>query len=255
MSKFISHIIGAALSFGLISGAQAAVVQLSDLAILAGAQQITFDDVTGDVFPGTNYDGVLNSGGASFAERFSGQVNEPIGGSDVLSGSPSNPLSLAVGEPGQNVVVYLPTSASTTRVLAGLGTAGFDNADAIGEGSIAALFPNDLAEFGFTLEGAGGGDATLDFFRRDGSLINRIILQAIGNGNYGFGQIGGVAEIAGVSIFNDDGGGIGFDTFRFNVASSQPSPVPEPPMLALLFFGAAVLAFADLKRRPQRLRG
>src|SRR5215510_15746879 len=41
---------------------------------LTGTGLITFDDIAGGPAPGTNYDGILTSGGASFAERFLGQT-------------------------------------------------------------------------------------------------------------------------------------------------------------------------------------
>ena len=47
--------------------------------------------------------------------------------------------------------------------------------------SFAALFSTDQSEFGFDLVGGNGGDATVDFFRRDGSLIDRIVLSSLSN--------------------------------------------------------------------------
>ncbi len=96
-------------------------------------QIATFDDVLGGESPGTNYDGLVWSGGMQFAERFMGQTIGYAGDFDVVLGFPSSPLILQVGAPGQNLDVF----AYVTNVLAGLGPIGYPDLDAIGEGSIA----------------------------------------------------------------------------------------------------------------------
>ena len=56
------------------AGAQVPGVILVPPATLTCTGVIAFDDVAGGPLPGTNYDGVLQSDGAGFAERFSGQI-------------------------------------------------------------------------------------------------------------------------------------------------------------------------------------
>ena len=209
---------------------------------LTGTQLTTFDDVPGGTAPGTNYDSVFVSGGVSFAERFVGQTNTPSGTFDVLSGSPDGSLALAVGAPGQNLNVF---DNAGSQVLTGLGPAGFPDFDAIGEGAIALLFTSDQSEFGFQLVGGELGSATLDFFRRDGSLIEQIVLNALADDLYGFSRVGGVNDIAGISIWNNDPGGIGLDNLRFDVPSGQ---VPEPGTLALLGLGLVGMGYARRKK-------
>lgn len=236
---------GAILGLGLalaVGFAQAAPINQVNYGDLLGTQLITFDDVTGGAAPGTNYDGILVSGGASFAERFVGQSNTPSGDFDVLSGAPSGPLALAVGAAGENLNVF---ENGGSQVLTGLGPLGFPNFDAIGEGSIAVLFANDQSEFGFQLVGGDLGTATIDFFRRDGSLIERIVLSSLSNSFYGFSRDGGLADIAGISIFNNDLGGIGFDNLKYDVATTQ---VPEPSALVLLLTGGIALLSAARRR-------
>ncbi|MGH9463013.1 MAG: hypothetical protein ACRD1X_17525, partial [Vicinamibacteria bacterium] len=76
-----------------------------------GPNRIDFEDVVAVPFPGLIFDGILASGGATFAERFVGQtltVEPPIssgGPFDVLSGSPLDPLTLQPGAQGQNLSV------------------------------------------------------------------------------------------------------------------------------------------------------
>lgn len=210
---------------------------------LTGTGLITFDDVAGGAAPGTNYNGIFESNGADFGERFVGQINTPLGNSDVLSGTPTGPLTLALGPTNQNLNVVFNVSS---QVLAGLGPLGFPNFDAVGEGAFAVLFDFDQSEFGFDLVGGNSGNATVDFFRRDGSLIQTIVLSGLSDQSYAFSRVGGVHDIAGISIWNDDLAGIGFDNLRHDVAGVVGPPptgaVPEPSTYGL--FGAAALVGA-----------
>ncbi len=171
---------------------------------------VTFDDVPGGSAPGTNYDLVFESNGAAFAERFAGQVLSYSGDFDVLTGTPTNPLTLQVGVPTQNLTIYF-TTITNSQVLVGNGPLGYPDYGAIGEGSFAVLFDYDQSEFGFELLGGNDGPAVVDFFRRDGSLIDSIEIPNLSTENYGFQRAGGVADIAGISIQNTDLAGIGFD--------------------------------------------
>jgi PEP-CTERM motif len=214
----------------------AAAINQVAYASLTGTGLVTFDDVAGGAAPGTNYDGILASGGEHFAERFVGQTRSTNGDFDVLSGSPTGTLTLQVGASGQNLNVIVNAG---TQVMDGLGPAGFPNFNAIGEGAFAVLFTNDQSQFGFQLVGGNGGSATVNFYRRDSSLIQSIVVGGLADAFYGFSRDLGVQDIAGISIFNDDLGGIAIDNLKFDVPST--ATVPEPSTLTLMGLGALFL--------------
>jgi PKD repeat protein len=184
---------------------------------------VTFDDLVGGPEPGTNYDGIFESGGADFAERFVGQTLTYSGDFDILSGTPTAPLALQVGLPTQNLVVeyYAPV---TSQVMAGLGPRSWPNFDAIGEGSFAILFDYDQSEFGFELMGGNNGSCTVDFFRRDGTLIDSHTITNITEDSYAFRRAGGIHDIAGISLQNTDPAGIGVDNLCHDVGGVPGYP-------------------------------
>jgi len=218
----------------------AAPINLVDYSSLHGAGVIDFESLTGGTESGTNYDGVIDLTGASFAERFVGQTLTVSGNFDVLSGMPVNSLALQAGVPNQNLVLL--TYGLDGNVLAGLGPTGFDNFSAIGEGAVAILFERDQSELGFKTVGGNLGTAKVEFWTRDGSLIDAIDLADIGTGFFGFRREGSIKDIAGLSIWNTDLGGIAFDDIRFEV-------VPIPP--AVWLFGSGLLGLIGIARRKK----
>jgi hypothetical protein len=181
---------------------------------------ITFEDVTA-----MNYDAIFESDGADFAERFVGQTLSFSGDSDILSGTPTNPLALQAGDPNDNVLVFTDGACGATQVLGGLGPIGYPNSNSIGEGSFAVLFDYDQSEFGFRICGGDGGSATVSFFKRDGSLISQATVSGLGDQVYAFQRVGGENDIAGISIHNTDAAGIAFDDLCHDIQG-----VPGPPI-------------------------
>jgi hypothetical protein len=169
------------------------------------AEIARFDDVAGGPAPGTNYDGVVMSGGLQFAERFLGQTQGVNDVFDVITGTPSNPLTLQVGSPGQNLDVF----EYTTNALAGLGALGFPDIDAIGEGAMAIYFPSAQSLVSFSLVGGNGGSATLSFYRADGSLIDDVLVSGLADLSYGFATADASPSISGILVQNTDPSGIG----------------------------------------------
>jgi hypothetical protein len=233
----------------------AAPINSVDYSLLTGTELIDFEDLTQVSAPGTNYDVVFASGGVGFGESFTGQTVTYVSGFDQLSGAPTGGLSLQTGVAGENINVFAGTyNGEYGNVLNGLGPVGFPDFNAIGEGSFAMLFSTDQSEFGFEIVGGNGGNAYIDFFARNGSLIDSIILGGLADIFYGFSREGGVQDIAGISIWNDDLGGIGIDDILHDVTSNytpETAPIPEPSTFLLLGGGLAGLAFVARRRKKE----
>lgn len=228
-----------------VGSAQAAAINLVGYGELNPAQTLEFGG-SGVL------DGIQTFGAAKFGERFSGQLLGSDGDFDTLGGSPSKPLTLLAGAAGQNLVY-------SNAGLAGMGKAGVDVngnplANAVGEGAISVLFDGDQSEVGFqVLGGSNGSKLVLDFFRFDGSLIQSITLTDLFGqvALFGFQRDGGVKDIAGVSIWNSDVGGLAIDNLAFDVTTvrdpGDPTPVPAPGVLLLA--GLALVAAGSARRR------
>ncbi len=184
-------------------------------------ETVTFSDVEGGETPGTNYDGVLASGGLLFAERFAGQSVSSSGFFDAVAGAPTDPLTPQAGEPGQNLDVF----DYAGNVLAGLGALGYPDVDAIGEGAIAISFPVVQAEVKLSIFGGNGGSATLTFYRQDGSVIDEVVVATLGDQAYGFGTFDGSYVIRGILIQNSDTSGLGVDDICYDPAPTIARPV------------------------------
>jgi len=193
--------------FEVMGTASVGLISVVDPSTLNCTQTTTFDDIAGGAAPGTSYDVVLPSVGVFFGELFAGQALSYNGDFDVVTGSPSSPLTPLAGAAGQNLNVF----DYSTNVLNGLGPLGFPNFNAIGEGSVAIYFSAPQSEISFSLVGGDNGSATLSFYRADGTLIDTVVLPGLSNQAYGFVRTGGLQDISGVLIQNDDPAGIGLD--------------------------------------------
>lgn len=196
------------------------------------------------------------AGSWQFAERFIGQPLSFNGDFDVLSGAPAGPLRLQVGTPDHNLDAISDIFGSV--ILAGVGPVGYSPAlplispdyDGIGEGSVAALFASDYSGVAFDVFGVdGGGSMTVDFFRRNGSLIDSItiptgpLLSGPISISVAFQRVSGSNDIAGFSISNTDLGGLGYANFRLGTSLNAPAPALSSGTLALL---SAVLGLVGM---------
>lgn len=173
---------------------------------------ITFEDTRSSLGPGHIVRDLLVMDGASFGERFAGQVLAPEGDFDQFTGFVLAPLTLMPGDEGQNLsVVYLKGN----NVLNGYGVAGYPKRHAQGEGAIAFIFDADQSALSFQLRGGEAGGATAVFYHRTGQEIMEMDLPEPGEHAFGFIRATGEADIAGVVITNTDPQGLALDNIRF----------------------------------------
>lgn len=204
-----------------------------------------FETLAAGPLPGTNYDAIVDLDGTAYAERFAGQTLGTSGDFDTLSGTPTGSLSLVAGAANQNLVAADLGGVGIT----GLGPLGYPLDGANGEGAFSILLDVDSAEFGIEIRGGNGGSATLRFFRRDGTLIDTVTLPGLTDGLYGFAREAAVADIAGISITNDDPNGVGYDNVRFH-----QTQVPEPARGTLAALALAAV-WARAGRRTHGVNG
>lgn len=209
MRYVFSLLLGCLPSFGMACGAPVCLVDPDSLAL---TQIITFDDIQSGAGPGHYVDDVLVLKGASFGERFAGQIVAARGSFDEIVGPALSPLRMVAGENGQNLSVV---HFSGNTVLNGYGIEGFPRRGAQGEGAIAVLFDDDQSAFAFDMRGGEEGMALVTLHRRDGSVIGQVPVQPTGEFAVAFLRSGGSADIAGFIVTNTDPQGLAFDTLRF----------------------------------------
>jgi hypothetical protein len=252
MKKVLSFLVAISLVIGMSGAALSAVSQIN-YSTLTGTAMIDFDDLPTLAAPGVNYDTIFQSGGALFGEHFLGQTVTYNGDFDVINGSPSGgSLTMLAGPTNENLNTFL-YSGSGSNVLTGLGQTGFPNSSAIGEGAFSVLFDDDQSEFGFQLVGGNQGSATIDFFDRTGSLLSSIGLVNLADAYYGFESDSG-NDIAGISVYNLDLAGIGFDNLRHDVQGTGPAgPVGVVPIPgAVWLLGSGLIGLTGLKRKLKK---
>ncbi len=244
-----------ALPLALPSLASAEAIDRVDYTTLSGAS-VSFNELG----PGGLLEGLLNSGGVQFGERFGGQelsvTKAPRLGEvaqdwfdDLSYGQPSHGLLLEAGASGANLGVY-DYGDGRAQALAGIGPpqpGGSDPYFGFGLGAISARFASGQQAIGFQLRDANGGSALLSLYRIDGSLIQRLNLGPVADQSYAFARSDGAADIAGFSLSNVDGYyGIAIDNLVFGSVSA----VPEADSAWLLLAGLPILGAKTKRRFP-----
>jgi MYXO-CTERM domain-containing protein len=200
-------------------------------------------------------DSIMHGVGISFGKKLAGQTvgtaSETIFGAaelfDTLSGSPTAPLTLEAGPAGHNLWTGVAGTPSVVLSTGGPNGVTF-GPGGLGHGSIAFMFDSDVSQLGFLVGGQNGSTGVLNFFRRDGSLIDTVSISLSGvPGTYtpdlkfGFETSNGAAEIAAVTMTHNDFAGVYMDDFIFNAS------VPTPGAAGL--FGVAAIAAGRRRRR------
>jgi hypothetical protein len=255
----------------MLASVHAVSAPINFVSSISTSELRTFDElVPGGPFPGTPYDNIIDYGGVQFGERFSGQTRTSGGPSsifDVLSGSPTNPLTLVAGNPGQNLAVAGPPSlGAQNQFLYSLGPVGFfgplgpigvPQGDALGTGSIAVLFDVDQSQLGITLIGFPNPSITADFFHRDASLISQLSFNSSNQESNVFSlqRENGLNDIAGFSLFSISDR-ISIEELSFNSTVTQPpnGAVPEPGTISVIMLGMLGIAAneaSSYRRRPR----
>lgn len=163
--------------------------------------------------------------GGRIGSSFSGQRIAAEDGFDRLISSPSAPLALLTGEPGQGLSVATHRGFGS-MALYPLGPAGFPAIEARGEGSLAILFDEDVCQVGLLVHsdypdplGADPmprGAVMLSAYARSGELMGSLSnrLQP-GVTAHALRSTDSRAAIAGLTVENSDPGGIAVDDITF----------------------------------------
>jgi hypothetical protein len=168
-----------------------------------------------------------------------------VTGNELVTGTPTGPLSLIGQGAHENVGVFdestygdPPLSKSVYGVIGG--TAG--TYDGYAQGAVSVLFDEDVDSFGMSLTGLDGdGQLIVNFFQREGTLLDHVVIATSALNDFqsiAFRSSG--PRFAGINITTTDIFGLNYDNFRF--------AVPAPSALALFALGFAGLNARSSKR-------
>lgn len=172
-----------------------------------------------EAYPLGNVDGTLSINVGTAGEVFLGQSVSEASGWDVVSGTPTNPLTIAASTDEIQVYPYFSFSKSVLGLTGGT----------VGLGSVSFLFDLDHSELGLAILGANQGDVTFQFFDRTGASIGTAVV-ALTVTNSNFTLTSDAGSFAGVTITNNDPAGITFDDLRLGEGAVVP-PAPSTPAL------------------------
>ncbi|SMH34876.1 hypothetical protein [Maritimibacter sp. HL-12] len=210
-----------AVAFAFTQAAAAGPVEQVDPESLALAGRMDFETLPVLPEPGQAHGAPLTAPGLAIGEAFAGQT---VTGAphDRLADAPRAPLTLAPFDAGQGLATAYHAGFGSNALFP-LGPAGFPAIEARGEGAVALLFEADARALALKIHadyhdplGARPppGTATLRFYSRAGDLIDRHEI-ALSQGVAGLGFVSAGPGFAGVTITNDDPGGIAIDDIRY----------------------------------------
>lgn len=166
--------------------------------------------------------GTPRFGCVRFGERFRGQnLRRLVFGRaefDVLSNNASDPLTPSASHYPNNLILNMKDPVFKSVSLMGVGPAK-NNGRKNGEGSVSVIFDTPQNLFGFRYQASynGGqnsyGYVKLQFFAGDGAFITELSSKLKSDGELAFQTRPGTQLFSGVSITNDDPGGMAFDDF------------------------------------------
>jgi len=161
--------------------------------------------------------------GGTTGESFVGQSVATGTGFDVVTGTPSNPLTVAASSGEAEIYIY----GDNTLV----GMIPGQLPDGIGEGAVSFVFDEDHTEMGIAVLGAQGSGGAIDFqfFDRTGASVGTASIPNPADGDYTLTSDG--AAFAGVTISNTDPGGVTYDDLRIG-EGAPPTPATPVPTLS-----------------------
>lgn len=235
----LPRLIAAGWLLGIAAGAQAITITATD-------SQLSAAVAGGGVSSGADtghagISGIYTGTGSRAGEALVGQTVSLSAGFEVVSGTPSGPLALAV--PGQWDGVTLWGGAE----LQGL-TGGGPPCDnpCTGEGAVSFLFAAPQLAIGLDIIKFENNNAlTLQFFTPAGIAFDTLTISPGLSQSWTFTAQSGYV-IGGVTITNVDESGVAYDNLR--LSPSRSTSVPEPGTLGLLAIGIAGLGLQRRRR-------
>ncbi len=182
------------------------------------------------------FTGELDYQTITFGENFIGQTVNDGGVFETLSELNASSLSLQTNSiSSDNLGLFWAHGQK--------GIYGGNNNDA-GTGSIAILLKNTADIFQFSLFDGDFGDFTINFYSDKADLIGSYTQTAIDSALYGY-RVESGERIAGVTITNNDAGGMGISF----VQEYQIEKVPEPHSALLFCLSLAMLLRVNTQKK------
>ena len=175
-------------------------------------------------------EGLYEVNGARFGERFAGQFlgrgapGSNIEDFDVLSGTPSSPLTILPGKPNENITILRSNSRHIGVGLYGESWVGYPQGASGGEGAVSIYFDQDQMGFGFRVQASYGrnfytmGQVIISCFDTSGAALGTVVFDSFkwdALHSIAVTRTNAAKDIRGCSIENTDPKGVLYDDFIF----------------------------------------